>query len=549
MNPLTSLTNRQARSSRSSAVGVSFDAGFVRIVELTDKGMTLRALGEAPLPASAIASGEIHSPEVVGKALAEAAAAAGISQRRVDIAVGGPRVALRLLEVPDMPEAELQSSLHFQVGDLLPIPAADTVIDYQPVGYLEGTDGKRTRQVLVIASHREQIRGYLEAARYAGLSVGTVDSAPLALARAMRDVLAPYDLTTGAAPVEGIVHIGPDITSVVVASGGTTLFGRTLGAGTAADGLDLDGDPVATADRLFPLMEDIRNTLAFAISQVARERLSRVLLIADAAIEPTLVECLQATIGVPVQPVWVTHLADARGTAGADAVDGSYAVAFALACNRLSPSDDHVPSLLPSEVRAEAKRRRELVLAGSGVAVVAASLTLVSLVHAGMVAKAHDDLSASQKQEQTLQTRASGLADVEATNQRVATQQVTLRTALGSAVDVPRLLNDIADHLPADAAVKGVTISPTGVDLQMTGATKDSAANALEALSTSPRLKDLWIPGITFTDTGAAVDANATGSGTPDGATAAKSVVDFSIKATVTEAAATGRAAEFEVKK
>ena len=545
-----SLPKLPGLSGKGSHLGLSIDSTSVKVAELNDKGTAVRAIGDVPLPVGAVTAGEIHQPDVVGQLVAQLLQSAGVTGRKVDLAVASPRIALRLLEVPEMPEAELQTSLVYQVGDLLPIPAADMLVDYQPVGYLEGADGKRSRQILVIASHRDQIRSYLDVAKAAGLHVRTIDSAPLALARSLRELLAPYDPATGAAPVEGIVHIGPDVTNVVVTAGGTTMFGRTLAAGADPNTQEPGADPSVLADRMFPLMEDIRNTLAFAISQVARERLSRVLLVTDPQIEQVLVDCLQATLGVPVQPVWVAHLADVRGIAGADSIDGTFAVPFALALNHLSPGSEHTPSLLPGEIKADAKKRRETVLMGAGVAGVAGLLVVASLGHAGLVAKADSDAATAAKAQKRQETRLAGLQSVQEAITSTAAKKAVVVAQFNGNLDYLHLINDIADHLPPDVYIDGLTLGKaTTLTLSMHGKTRGSASATLDSFAKSTRLAHPWIQTVSWA---VATRTNADGSPVvvdPNAPIDPNAPVDatFSLQVEITPAAASGRPAEFEV--
>jgi type IV pilus assembly protein PilM len=542
-----SLPKLPGLSGKGSPLGLFIDATTMKVVELNDKGSAVRAIGEIPLANGLVSAGEIQQPEVLSPLLKQLLASAGVAGRKVDIAVASPRIALRLLEVPEMPESEMKTSLAYQVGDLLPIPAAEMLVDYQPVGYLEGADGKRSRQILVIASHREQIRTYLQVAKDAGLTVRKIDSAPLALARSLRDLLAPYDPATGAAPVEGIVHIGPELTNVLVTAGGTTMFGRTLAGGADPQSLEPDADPTQLADRMFPLMEDIRNTLAFAISQVARERLSRVLLIADPQLEQVLVECLQATLGVPVQPVWVAHMADVRGVSGAESVDGTFSVPFALALNHLAPSGDHTPSLLPDEIRVEAKKRRETMLIGAGVAGVAGLLAAASVAHGGTVTKAKAEAVAAQKNESKERARLTSLTDVETSIAAAQIEKAAIVAQFAGSIDYLNMINDIADHLPPDVSIDALTLGKgDSLTLSLHGGSRGAAAATLDSFAKSPRFDDGWIDAVSWPVTAAPTQGDASTAGTAPGTAPGEGLTTFSLVLHVTPAAASGRAAEFE---
>ena len=106
-----SLPKLPGLSGKGSHLGLSIDSTSVKVAELNDKGTAVRAIGDVPLPVGAVTAGEIHQPDVVGQLVAQLLQSAGVTGRKVDLAVASPRIALRLLEVPEMPEAELQTSL------------------------------------------------------------------------------------------------------------------------------------------------------------------------------------------------------------------------------------------------------------------------------------------------------------------------------------------------------------------------------------------------------------------------------------------------------
>ena len=118
-------------------------------------------------------------------------------------------------------------------------------------------------------------------------------------------------------------------------------------------------------------------------------------------------------------------------------------------------------------------------------------------------------------------------------------------------IDYLHLINDIADHLPPDVYIDGITLGKaTTLSLSMHGKTRGSPAATLDSFAKSTRLVHPWIQSVTWS--AAATTTNADGSPVvvdPNAPIDPDAPVDavFSLQVDITPAAASGRPAEFEV--
>lgn len=262
-------------------IGLDIGTNAVRVAEIEfDDTITLRAFGQVALPLDAMREGEILDAPAVTAAIQRLWRELGLKKGEVRLGIAGPRVIVRAIDMPAMPDADLASAIRFQAGELIPIPLDDAVLDFQvlesvpgpsagpstepvvpapdspfadPVapgatgdaGFAGGGAGNEApadfddatqavesvgmNRVLVAAAHKEMVNRLIGAVRGAGLKVGAVDLVPLSLVRALG-----RRVSVDGAGAEAIVCIGGGVTVIVVHEGGLPRFVRMLGTGGRA---------------------------------------------------------------------------------------------------------------------------------------------------------------------------------------------------------------------------------------------------------------------------------------------------------------------------
>lgn len=491
MKPLLSKTGKQP------GIGLVIDADAVRAVAIDRRGgLTVKRAGEVPLAPGAVSGGEITDMAHVAEALRELWRVGEFEAKDVSIAIGSPRVAIRPVDVPDMADDELRSSLKFQIGDHLPINPDDAIVDFQDLG---GPDAEKgTRPVLLVAAHRDIVNQAVDAASDAGLRVRRVDVIPLLLARVALPLLpsaapATESAEAGVPGLEAIVDVGDDITNVVLVYGGTAVFARTLGAGLGRDVLSAGADATALADRLFPLMEEVRNTLAFAASQLRAGKVTAVLASVPSAHEKLLADCLRATLGVPIVPLRAGDLLACYGGSSPYNLDRSFLAATALGLPAALRPGSHTPSLLPERYHeATTRRNQQLMLAGA-VGAVALGLAGLSGMKASSVSSLERKAEQSAQTEQALRAKVASLQPVAQQAAELSSRVDQVKLAVADAIDYPRLANDLAERMPAEAAASSVTMSRETVTVQILADSSTAATDLLDATGRSERIGGAWI--------------------------------------------------------
>jgi type IV pilus assembly protein PilM len=212
------------RRSANDVVGLDVQPGFVAAVQARANGAFLaeRAVA-AELPVDAVREGDVVDADALGEALRELFQGSRLG-KRVRVGVANQRTVMRTLELPPLTDTkELAAAVRFQAQDQVPMPLANAVLDFHPLGVADTPAGPRQRVVLV-AAQRDMVERLLTAVRAAGLTAVGVDMSAFAL---IRSLYRPDDSHSGR-----VLYLNVDgLTNVAIAEGTVCRFTRVLGGG------------------------------------------------------------------------------------------------------------------------------------------------------------------------------------------------------------------------------------------------------------------------------------------------------------------------------
>lgn len=315
--------------SRRTAIGLDIGTSSVRAAELSFSrdGAKLERFGQMALPVGCMRDGEVVDARVVAEAIAELWKAVKFSSKKVTLGLSNQRVVVRQVEVPYLEAKELHDSLALHVGDQVPMPVDESVLDFVPLEELRSAEGTRTLSGLLVAASEEMVVNAIQAVEQAGLTAAAVDLTSFAM---MRALARPHALGFEQTP-EAIVDIGAKVTNIVVHEGGTPTFVRILMMGgqdvtdalitkcdmdmrgaelfkrhwgtNAADSPDLKtmAGGKAIVSSLNALVEEIRGSLDYYSATTANGSPTRVLITGGGSQLPGLVEMIAGTVRLPVQ--------------------------------------------------------------------------------------------------------------------------------------------------------------------------------------------------------------------------------------------------------
>jgi type IV pilus assembly protein PilM len=570
-------------------LGLDVGTSAVRVVEVASerpsgrrhaaRGAVVTRVGEVPLPPGAVRDGEVADPAAVGAAIRELWRQTGLRPRDVRVGLTGPRVVVRVVDMPAMPDDELAGAIRFSASDHIPIPLDEAVVDHavlEPAPPAEPGGPPQVR-VLIAAAYRSALDGLLAAVTAGGLRAVAVDLVPFALVRALETPAgepapsAPDDADGYAPPAppsaEAIVSVGASLTTVVVHEAGRPRFVRTVQAGgdmlttAIADELGIDPEAAEHAKRgsseddelvqraarvvelrLAGILGEIQSGLAYWMAQSDRP-LRRIVLTGGGARAGDIAGRLALLVGAPVETGVVGGLAAPEPAAGpGDWADHTVAAGLALGAGREGWQIDLCPPVKRS-FRFTGAMARRLAVAAAVVVVLLGGLSVRSVV-ALRAERAH--LAAQKKANAKVEAELADLASLRKLKSDLDGSRKRVQAALAGDVAWTRFLDGLVRSLPdtvwlqslevqaaptakagaAPAAAGGA--AATGGSLQIAGVALDypDVADWLRQVAADPAVAHLAVGPLSQTELGG------------------RTVVNFSSTANLTPAARSDRAAQ-----
>lgn len=151
-----------------SHVGIDIGSYAIKVVELSREKDNLRIKN--------LAYEKVEDPgskDSLIKAIKRAIDRANILNKEVNVAVAGPSVVVRFIELPRMSENELKAAIPFEAEKYIPFNIEEVVIDHQLLIPHLGEENKML--VLLVAAKKDLIIERLNLLNEAGLSVGILD--------------------------------------------------------------------------------------------------------------------------------------------------------------------------------------------------------------------------------------------------------------------------------------------------------------------------------------------------------------------------------------
>ena len=548
-------------------------------------------VGEVPLPPGAVRDGEVVDPAAVGDAIRELWRQTGLRPRDVRVGLTGPRVVIRVVDMPAMPDHELDGAVRFSAADHIPIPLDEAVLDHavlEPAPPAEPGGPPQVR-VLVAAAYRSALDGLLAAVSAGGLRAVAVDLVPFALVRALSEPAEPAEVAeaveppaeeedgpapSGPLPAEAIVSVGAALTTVIVHEAGRPRFVRTVQAGgdmlTAAisEDLGIEIDAAETAKRnaqgateldaetsendlarraarivelrLAGILGEIQSGLAYWMAQAERP-LQRIVLTGGGARAGDIAGRLSLLVGAPVEWGVVPGLDAPEAAAGAgDWADHTVAAGLALGAFAVSSQIDLCPPVKRS-FRFTGDMARRLAAAAAIVAVLLGGLSVRSVL---ALSGDRADLAAQKKTNTKMRAELADLEHLRRLQADLDGNRRRVQAALAGDISWSRFLNGLVGSMPDSVWLQSLTV-------QATSGAKPAAGSPAPAASANGGSVQIAAIGLDYPAVAdwlreVAADPNLTNlavAGLTQTGLANRTVVNFTSTANLTPAARSDRAA------
>lgn len=164
-----------------------------------------------PAPFRGLLSESILDQKELGNLIKKVVDSAGIQINLVNVSIPEGQVYSKIVEMPELSERELQAALIWEIERHIPLPIDQVKTDWQILGRKE-VNGKKTMEVLIVASSIGVLEKYEKILEYAGLSPQSMETEMISVHRS----LLPALNENGA---DMIIHLGASTTDVIITSG------------------------------------------------------------------------------------------------------------------------------------------------------------------------------------------------------------------------------------------------------------------------------------------------------------------------------------------
>jgi type IV pilus assembly protein PilM len=195
----------------------------VRVVQLapSGNGWSLQHFGYAPLDEKTAAAAGPENLRRLGDVIMTAIGQSGIKEKNVVIGLPSNKTFTTVIEIPAMPEAELKSTLKYQVDQYIPMAVNEAKVDWALLG--TSLHDAKQLEVLIASTANTYAEERLEFVESLGLNVIAAEPDPLAMVRSL--------LPPGVPDARLIIDMGEQSTDLAITFGDSPRLVRTIPTG------------------------------------------------------------------------------------------------------------------------------------------------------------------------------------------------------------------------------------------------------------------------------------------------------------------------------
>ena len=196
----------------------------VRVVQLSPSGQNtwnLMHYGYAPVDSKITSADSAESRRRLGEIIMTAIGQSGI--KATDVAIGLPsqKTFTTVIDVPIMGEAELRSTIKYQIDQYIPMAIDEAKVDWKLLG--QSLHDPKMQEVLLTSTAISYTEEQLEFVESLGLNVVAAEPDPIAMIRSL--------LPAGVADARLLVDMGDQSTDIAITYGDTPRLVRTIPVG------------------------------------------------------------------------------------------------------------------------------------------------------------------------------------------------------------------------------------------------------------------------------------------------------------------------------
>jgi type IV pilus assembly protein PilM len=195
----------------------------VRVVQLSSVGgsWSLQHFGYAPLDEKTASSESPEARRRLGEIIMTAVGQSGIRDKNVVIGLPSNKTFTTVIEIPSMPEAELRSTVKYQVDQYIPMAINEAKVDWALLG--TSLHDPKQLEVLIASTAVSYAEERLEFIESLGLNVIAAEPDPLAMVRSL--------LPSGVPDARLIIDMGEHSTDLAITFADSPRLVRTIPTG------------------------------------------------------------------------------------------------------------------------------------------------------------------------------------------------------------------------------------------------------------------------------------------------------------------------------
>lgn len=242
----------------------------------------------------------------------------GIGTKVVVAALPESTVFTKVINVPNLPEGEIDQAIFYEARQHIPIPVSDAQLDYIPLS--DPSPAQKILQVLLVAAPKTLVNLYMEIMEKAGLELAALETETVATARTV----------TLAGDIQGsalTIDFGANGLDMSVIKGKNLIFSQSLGTGSdalskaIASDFGLEYSQAEQYKRTYGLLKDqaegkiyrsiqpvmqvivneVNKTINYFRTYLQESTPTKILLVGDGAKLPGLPEFLKEQLGIDAQ--------------------------------------------------------------------------------------------------------------------------------------------------------------------------------------------------------------------------------------------------------
>ncbi|ADL13268.1 type IV pilus assembly protein PilM [Acetohalobium arabaticum] len=218
MKVLDKLKNKFSSFFNNNIIGLDIGDSLIKLVEVESKQdkIQLNNLAITPTPSEAVEEGKLKDIDALSEQIKSLLEDNEFQVDQAVTAVSGEEVIIRTVEVPNMPEDELDEVIRWEAQEQIPISVDEAILDYEIVtrkpngGY----------ELMLVAVAKDLIDRYIDLFANLGLKLAAIEIEPTAAARVVHQLYPTQTI--------GLIDIGAGTTDVSIFGNGELIFTRTI---------------------------------------------------------------------------------------------------------------------------------------------------------------------------------------------------------------------------------------------------------------------------------------------------------------------------------